>query len=123
MAKLRLFKSIENDIYVSIFEDDPEALSNQDKDLMQKFGEPEINMGGTFLSSTANEFTLPDSYVKVRSDFPQRVEFDSRAAPFDTNTLTKVNAYNTDITTRFTDAFTTLRALSDTYTGEVVVNV
>ena len=123
MAKLRTFKSIENDIYVVRFEHDLTALSNSDKELMQKFGEPEIDLGGTFLASTANEYTLPTEYVKVRSDFPIRKEFDSRSAPFDTNTLTKVNAYKDEIQTRFTSAFTTLRANSDTFTGEEIDNV
>lgn len=123
MAKLRIFKSIENSVYTVIFENDPASLSQQDAQLMQKYGEPEINLGGTFLYSTADEFTLPDEYAKVRSDFPVRREFDSRAAPFDTDTDTKVNGYITEITTRFEDAFTTLRAHVDAFTGEEVVNV
>jgi hypothetical protein len=123
MAKLRTFKHIENSIYVLNFVHDIEALSNSDKDLMRKFGEPEINLGGTFLGSTANEFTLPDEYVKIRSGFPVRKEFDSRSEPFDTNTVTKVNAYKNEIQTRFLDAFTDLRANSDTFTSEEIDNV
>ena len=123
MAKLRTFKSIENDIYVVRFEHDLEALANTDKELMQKFGEPEIDLGGTFLASTGNEYTLPTEFVKIRSGFPIRKEFDSRTVPFDTNTLTKVNAYKDEIQTRFTNAFTALRSNSDTFTGEEIDNV
>jgi len=120
MAKLRTHKSIENEIYVVIFENDLTALSNADKELMQKFGEPEIDLGGTFLAGGANEFSLPAELVKVRSDFPIRKEFDSRSAPFNTNTLTKVNGYKDEIQTRFASAFTTLRSKTDGFTGEEI---
>lgn len=123
MAKLRVFQSIENDIYVVRFENDPLALSEEDKQLMQKFGEPEINLGGTFLAATANEYTLPDEYVKVRSDFPIRKEFDSKGAPFDTNTVIKVTAFREDTTDKFTDAITALRAQADTFTSEFITDI
>lgn len=123
MAKLRTFKEIQNSVYVLQFVHDIEALSNSDKELMQKFGEPEINLGGTFLESTANEYILPDEYVKIRSGFPVRKEFDSRSSPFDTNTLIKVNAYKDEIQLRFSTAFTDLRANTDTFTSEEIDNV
>ena len=123
MAKLRIFKSIENGIYVLRFENDPSALSNSDKELMQKFGEPEINLGGVFLGGTGNEFTLPDVYVKIRNDFPVRQEFDSRSTPFNTNTVVKVTAYKDEIVSRFDGAMTDLRASTDTFTGENIENV
>lgn len=123
MAKLRVFQSIENDVWELLFNNDISELSQQDAALMQKYGEPEINVGGTFLALTANEFTLPDEFVKVRSDFPIRKTFDSRAEPFDTNTQIKVEGYRDEVVTRFTDAFTTLRANSDSFTKEIVYNI
>lgn len=122
MAKLRVFKTIENDVYIMRFENDPVALSQQDKMLMQRFGEPTINVGGTF-GTTPNDFTFPDEYVRIRSDFPYTRTFDSKGTPFDTNILVKTASYETAITTAFTDAFTTLRANNDAYTGEVITNV
>lgn len=193
MAILRTFKSIENDLYILQFVNDTDALGEEDKKRMRKFGEPEINLGGTFIGgatgfavlstgtvgsvvittggngyqtapavtftaptsgttaqgtavitngvvtsvtittagsgygSTAptvtfatptDNFSLPNEFVKVRSGFPVRREFDSTAAPFDTNTNIKVSAYKAEIQRRFTAAFTTLRTLSDTFTGE-----
>ena len=123
MAKLRIFKSIENQVYKVRFENDAASLSEGDKELMAKFGEPEINMGGVFLDGTQNEYTLPDNYVRVRSDLPLTVSFDSRDADFTDNTITKVDAFVSDITGRFNTAFTTLRANSDAFTAEVVENI
>ena len=126
MAKLRIFSYLQNDVYTLRFENDATAISEEDKQLMNDFGEPEINIGGTFLPATANTYVLPDAYLKVRSGFPFIQEFDAKSSTFSTNTLTKVAAYKADITTRFTSAFTTLRTnLSDrqAYVGESVTNV
>ena len=126
MAKLRIFSYLQNDVYTLRFENDATAISEEDKQLMNDFGEPEINIGGVFLDGTANEYTLPDAYLKVRSGFPFIQEFDAKSSTFSTNTLTKVEAYKTTITSRFTSAFTTLRThLSDrqAYVGESVTNV
>ena len=126
MAKLRIFSYLKNDVYTLRFENDAQALSNEDKQLMREFGEPEINAGGTFLHSTENEYTLPDCYVRIRSGFPLVREFDAKSGTFATNTLTKVEAYKTDTTTKFENAFTTLRALlpsQQNFIGEDVINV
>ena len=118
MANLRIYKSIENEVYQVQFVQDKPALSEADKALIEKFGEPTINIGGTFLASTENAYTLPDTYIRIVSDLPYMQELDSKAAPFNTATLTKVNQFVTDSITKFTDAFTTLRANSDTWSGE-----
>lgn len=122
MAKFRIFKSIDNNVYKAEFVNDMTGFSEADKLLIQKFGEPEINMGGTFLTGTSNEYTLPDSYARIRSDFPQTIEMDAKAAPFDTETLTKVNAYVDGIVEKLSTTMSAFRAAhpSDTYTGEVV---
>jgi hypothetical protein len=196
MAILRTYKSIEKDLYVLLFVNDAESLGEDDKKRMRKFGEPEIELGGTFIggataastigsgavtaitildggnnypstptvvisggggsgatatatltngvvtsitvtgggtsytsaptvtiTSPANQFTLPSEKVKIRSGFPVRREFDSTASPFDTNTLTKVNAYKDEIQARFVAAITALRAETDSFTGEEVDTV
>lgn len=122
MAKLRTYKSIVADDYTVTFVNDPDALGQSDILLMQKFGEPEINVGGTFLSG-GDQFVLPDQFVKIRSGFPYTTTFDATQPPFNTNTLTKVNGYITAITTSFTTAFSTLRANSDAFSGESVTNI
>lgn len=118
MAILRVYQTIENDLWKLTFVNDPDHLSDSDKKRMKAFGEPEIQVGGVYLDTTANEFTLPEKYVRIRSDFPFVQTFDSTSADFETNTQTKVEAYRDDIVTRFTTAITTLRAIPDTFTGE-----
>lgn len=120
--KLRVYQTIENDVYVVTIVNDPAAISNQDKDAMAKFGEPEIDIGGSF-GNSPNTYTLPSKLVKIRSDFPIRQEFDSRQTPFDTNTVTKVNSFRDAVVSRFSSAVSTLRGLSDTYTNESVYNI
>ena len=122
MALLRVFQKIEKDVWELTFVNDPEQLSESDKVLMRKQGEPEINLGGTF-TGEFGEFTLEDKYAKVRADFPYTAKFDSTAAPFDSNIQDKVQAYLDEIVARFTDAFTTLREFTDTFSGEKTYNI
>lgn len=123
MSLFRVFQSINNDVWALQFVNDPTYLTEGDKKAMRQFGEPEIDLGGTFLTSTENEFTLPTKKAKVRADFPYTQYFDSRDSDFETDTQTKVEAYRDEIMDRITDAFTTLRALADTFTGERTYNI
>lgn len=118
MAILRVYQKQDNDVWKLTFVNDPLELSDTDKKKMRQFGEPEIALGGVYLASTGNEFTLPTKTGRIRSDFPFTQEFDSTAAPFDTNTQIKVEAYRDVIVSRFTSALITLRAITDTFTGE-----
>lgn len=123
MALVRVFPKISNAVWSLTFVNDQTALSEGDKILMQQFGEPEIDLGGTFLDNTANEFTLPTKKAKIRSDFPFTQNFDSRDSAFETNTKVKVEGYRDEIILRITNAFTTLRTNVDTFTGEKTYNI
>lgn len=123
MAKLRIYKDINNLVYNVTLELKAEEISEGDKLLMQKFGEPEIDLGGTFLANTANEYTLPSNLIRIKSDLPITIRFDSRDEQFETNTVTKVDAFISATTTKFNSAFTTLRNNGDGYTGEQIVNI
>lgn len=123
MALFLVEQAIDNDVWKLTFINDPAKLAEQDKNLMRMYGEPEIAVGGTFLDETADEFTLPEKYVKLRSGFPLTVEFDSKGAPFDTNTQVKVLGYRDAIMTRITEAFTALRANVDTFTATETYNI
>ena len=123
MALLRTKRCIDNDVYKITFINDPEYLSEGDKKLMRKFGEPEIDLGGVFLEDTGNEYELPEKKAKIRADFPYTAEFDSRDADFEDNTLTKVLAYETEIVARFTTALEDLRDNTDTFTAEKTYNI
>jgi hypothetical protein len=72
--KIRTFNKIDNDVFQVIKH--TEDFSEGDMDLMIKFGEPEIDLGGTF---TANpDFTLPNNLAKLKSESPFTQNFDSR---------------------------------------------
>jgi hypothetical protein len=126
MAKLRVFSYLKNEVYTLRFENDAAALSEDDKQLMRDFGEPEINVGGVILSGDEAEYTLPNAYLKVRSGFPYVREFDAKSGEFSTATVVKVEGYRDAIVSRFTAAFEALRDRlpdSQSYTGEHVYNV
>lgn len=118
MAILRVYQSIDADVWKLTFVNDPLHLSDTDRKKMNQFGEPEIQMGGVFLENTDNEFTLPEKTARIRSDFPFTQEFDSSAAPFDEATQTKVEGYRDAIVAAFTTAIEDLRDIPDTFTGE-----
>ena len=122
-ALLRIKRYINNYIWNLTFTLDIEKLAESDKDLMRKFGEPEINIGGVFLPDTSDSFTLPDKYLKVRSDFPYTQQFDSKTATFGTNTQVKVVAFQEDFVGKYTSAFIALRENADTFTGEFIENI
>jgi hypothetical protein len=120
---LRVFQKIVNDVWSVTFVNDPLALSEGDKLAMQQFGEPEINLGGTFLAETENTFTLPIQLAKIRSDFPYTQYFDARDAAYSSNTQVKVLGYRDAIVTLVTAAMTTLREQADTFTSELTYNI
>jgi len=113
--KARTFKLLNNDIYqVSIY---TQEWSQGDLDLIVKFGEPEIDLGGDF---TVPTFTLPNDLAKIKSDSPFTVSFDVKDAA---DAKDRANRWATDMITRLTSAIATLRGHSDDYSGEVVVTL
>ena len=123
MALIRVFQKIENDVWKVTFVNDPDQLTEADKNLIRKLGEPEVNVGGEIPGEGDDAFTLEDKYVKIRSGLPYTAEFDSRSAPFDTNTQQKVENYREEIIARFVTAFTDLRTFTDTFSGEKTYNI
>jgi hypothetical protein len=122
-ALLKIKRSIENDIWKINFSLDTVTLPESDKELMRKFGEPTINIGGTFLEETADQYILPDKYIRIRSDLPFTQEFDSKSLDFENNTQLKALAFQTVFVDNFTSAIETLRANADTFTGEYLENI
>ncbi len=114
--QFKVDQSIANEVWILLFTNVPEKIAESDKILMRHYGEPQINVGGTILDGEETEFTLPDRYLKIRSDFPFQSEFDSKGTPFDTDTQAKVEGYRDEILDRIETALTTLRANVDTFT-------
>lgn len=122
-ALLKIKRFIDNDVWKINFSLDINSLSEHDKDLIRKFGEPQINIGGVYLEGSPNEYTLPDKYLRVRSDLPFTQEFDAKSPDFETATQVKAQAFQDTFTDAYLEAFTTLRTSADTFTGEYIENI
>lgn len=130
---LKITRSIDNDVWKIIFSIDPLKFSEHDKQLISKFGEPEINVGGVFLGpalgeppeSAPNMFILPDKYIKIRSGLPFVQEFDSRGTSgmFSDNTQLKAEAFQAAFVSKYTEALEALRNNVDGFTGEFLINI
>jgi len=117
--KIRMFYFIENGVYgVSVVTED---WSEGDVRLMEKFGEPEINVGGTLSievgEDTYEHLTLDDKYVRIRSGSPITRRFDSRdtvhASEF-------AELWGERIRGAIGTAYSDLHAKQDGFTREVV---
>lgn len=77
--KKRVLRDMDNGVYRIILIN--EDWSEGDLNLMARFGEPEINVGGEVAYIVGGETktkTLGDEYVRLLRGFPYRRGFDSR---------------------------------------------
>jgi hypothetical protein len=70
-----------------------------------------------------NFYSLPTKYIRVRTDLPYTQIFDSRSEAFAENTQIKAQLFEESFVASYVEAFMTLRAMNDTFTGEAIVNV
>jgi hypothetical protein len=121
-VKIRTYKYIaDQKFFVEIR---TEEFSQSDLDLMQQFGEPEINVGGLYGDTVGPTSTwiAPDKFLRVKQGFqPFKAFFDSRT--FGNDADDRANALISKIIQRLQSAMTTLRAKQDTFTSESVTNV
>jgi hypothetical protein len=126
MPVLNQVNAIENSIWTVTFSIQPGSLSQADQQLLSKFGElPLVQTGGTFETSSL-QYTLPSQYLRMVSDLPYTQQFDSTTAPFNqgfTNTKSQVQAWITAFLSNYEGAFTTLRANTDTFSGQTLTTV
>jgi len=128
---LKIKKFIENDVWKINFTLEASSMPESDRELIRKFGEPRIDIGGTYLANTPNQLVLPTKYIRVKSDLPFTQEFDAKShplfltAPIDAKASTQARAYafQNYFINAFTAAFTALRNSSDTFTGEYIANI
>ena len=114
--KIRTFRKLDNDVYrVSIYTED---WSEGDRLLMAKYGEPQIDLGGTFGTSTT--FTLDSDLQNVMSDSPFSASFDYRD---NVNAEDNAITWATTIAANIAAAVTALRVQDDNFTNETVVGV
>jgi hypothetical protein len=121
MAKLRILQTIVNENFNFVFTIDTDSIGDDDFARVKKFGAPSINFGGAFTNGTQS-YTLPDAFYDFPGDFPVNVSF-SGTTPFNTAVEANLDLYRTTMTTRITTAITTLRGLSDGFTGEFITNI
>jgi hypothetical protein len=113
--KLRKHFKLEGDIYkVTLVTED---WSELDMELMAKYGEPEIDLGGDF---TVPTFSLPNDLRSVMSasPFTERFDKDDNADAED-----RAGSWETAISARITTAMATLRANTDSFTKEEVETI
>lgn len=123
-ALLKIKRTLDNDIFKINFALDIGSLPESDKDLIRKFGEPQINIGGVYLEETDNEFILPDKFIRVRSDLPFVQEFDAKSNLLGfASTQAQAVAFQEEFVARYQEVFSTLRATADTFTGEFIENI
>jgi hypothetical protein len=116
--KIRTFKKLEGGVYrVAIYTQD---WSELDKQLMAKFDEPEIDLGGTFTGAPSVSYALDSVLMRIMSDDPFTAAFDidDYADAHD-----RADVWADTVQTRITSAVTTLRLNADGYTGEEVTEV
>lgn len=116
--KIRTFYSLVNDVYaISV---NTEDWSEGDRKLMEKYGQPQIDLGGTF-GTGPGEFELPNRLVNILSDSPFTQSFDARDYPATAEDM--ADTWAAEIATRIQSAVTALRANVDGYSRETVETV
>lgn len=116
---IRQFSKLENGVYVITIV--TEDWSERDRQLMTKYGEPSIDLGGSFYDDTPYvDFSLPENLVLIFSESPFTQRFDLRDYPDAENMAI---TWKNEIVLRLSEAIATLRANDDTFTREEVLTV
>lgn len=112
--KIRTFKRLRDGVYgVAVH---TEAWSEGDQALMTRFGEPQIDVGGTI-----TEYVSLDSQLKrVMTESPFSAKFDSRD---DAAAMQSANAWADEIAARIQEAVLDLRQNVDGFSGETLTEL
>ena len=114
--QIRRFYTLTDGVYkVSIR---TEQWSQLDQQLMAKYGEPEIDLGGSFTGPPA--FDLSSNLVKIMSESPFTQSFDSADYA---DAEDRANVWAAAISSRLDTAVTDLRTNDDDFTREEVETV
>ena len=116
---IRIFSTLTAGVYkVTVKTED---WSEGDKDLMQRYGEPVIDVGSAFTGTVPYvAFTLPTRTMRVMSESPFTERFDFRDTA---DAEDRANAWKTAVVARITDAVAILRSNEDTFTREDVLTL
>lgn len=108
-------KTINANKYTVEFRD---SFTTNELQLITKYGDPRVNVGGTFTGPPA--FTLPDKYRELKAGFPYSYYMDKSD---DVLAEEKMNVWSSEVRQRMIDAITALRAQTDTFTDEIIETV
>jgi hypothetical protein len=111
--KIRTLKTINNQKYTVQIETDD--FSEEEIQFMEKYSEPELDIGGSFTGPPA--ITLPANLVRLKSDSPFREVFDFRD---DVQAEAQADVWGDEIVVRIKAAMDTLRANMDDFSGETL---
>jgi len=103
-----------------------EDWSEGDTDLMERYGEPEINLGGTItyiIGGQTKTKTFGDEFVRVLHGFPYSRGFDSRDYASAAEAVALGVAWKETILSRLDTSVTTLRANTATLPTEEVTEI
>lgn len=120
--KARTFKTIESGVCrVSVR---TEEWSEADRKAMEKFGEPEIDVGGDIADGSDVVATLDTDLKRVASGSPFAAAFDMRDYDNDLEAAKRVaTVWGENILARLAAAMATLRQAADGFTGETVEEI
>jgi hypothetical protein len=114
--KIRKISLLTDGVYrVTLYTED---WSQADQELMAKFGEPEIDVGGSFTGPPA--YTLDTNLVRIMSESPFTQGFDSSDYA---DAQDRAEVWKDEVSTRISTAVATLRGNADNFSGEEVENV
>jgi hypothetical protein len=66
---------------------------------------------------------LPSKFIRVKTDLPYSQDFDFKDDDFGPDAQVRALAYQSSFVAAYTAAFTDLRAATDSFTGEYLVNI
>jgi len=115
--ELKTTNVIVDNVYKITFE--TQDFSSSEDSLITKYGEPVVQMGGTFTVS-GESYTMTSSEKKIKTDFPQTVSFDTRDSA--SAMLHAIN-YESVIYSRMIEAMNNLRVNLDGFSGETTRNI
>ena len=134
--KIRIFKKLQNGVFdVRVQTED---WSENDRNLMIKYGEPEINLGGEFVpddnssgssisfassESSASEIVIPTSYARVMTESPFTHKFDARDCGSVANAQSVAQQWAQRLEARITTVVSELREKNDIFTTEEITEI
>ena len=125
--KKRIFSEMDNGVYRVVIT--TEDWSEGDVELMEQFGEPEVNVGGELRyqdgAKTVSK-TLGDEFVRLLHGFPYARGFDSRDYGSTDAAISAGTAWKTAVAgenSRINEAVTKLRSNSNSLPTEEVYEI